>query len=555
MLNTHISKSKIPSVVFFCLVSVFCTDTVQAVDATKQDNAAEVDTLQHAEQEDSPEITFDIWEYRVEGNTLIETKVLERALVPYLGPGKSSSVINDAADALERLYKDNGYPTVFVDIPVQNVVAGVVRLQVVQGVVSRLRITGADYFTLSGIKEKVPSLQTGEVLHMPTVQEEIKKLHSYSPDLQAVPILKAGRGPGTMEIDLRVNDKLPLHGGLEVNNHNSANTTESRLEGSISYDNLWQKFHSFKLLGQVSPEDTDEVKVLVANYIMPVNDDEDRLAVYYVKSDSDIAAVGGLSVVGKGDILGTRYVIPLQPRKSMTHSSTLGLDFKDVEDLVTLGDGDAIKTPIQYVVASGQYTATLIGDDAKTRFTAGLNFGVRGANSRGEFEDKRFKATPDFLYIRGDIQRTDYLPHDINLKTNFSLQLSDSPLISNEQFTAGGHMTVRGYYESQVLGDAGVSAGLELHSPKLFYDDSSDFKMRLLTFAEGAFVETLEPLPGQLRQQDLYSAGVGLRVTKLKQLVVKIDWAYPLRDSGDAASGTLVKKGDDRLVFSLAYSF
>ena len=288
---------------------------------------------------------------------------------------------------------------------------------------------------------------------------------------------------------------------------------------------------------------------------MPVNDDEDRFAIYAVKSDSDISAIGGLSVIGRGNIYGTRYVIPLTRRESMSHSTTLGLDYKDVEDLVDLEGGGTIRTPIQYVVASASYTANVFDNNSTTRFTAGMNFGIRGPNSRGEFEDKRFKATPDFLYLRGDIHRTDYFSHDINLKSNFKLQLSDSPLISNEQFTAGGYMTVRGYYESQVLGDVGASAGLELHSPKLFYEDGSDFKVRLLTFAEGAFVETLEPLPGQLRQQDLYSAGVGLRVTKLKQLVVKIDWAYPLRESGDAASGTLISKGDDRLVFSLAYSF
>jgi hemolysin activation/secretion protein len=546
------------SLALFCILFIYsvCASAVDDNDTYASNVNAEDDTVPSDSVEaDRAEITFDIWEYEIEGNSLIETKVLERALAPYLGPGKSSSVINDAADALERLYKDNGYPTVFVDIPEQNVVAGVVRLQVSQGVVSRLRVTGADYFTLSGLKEKVPSLQTGETLHMPSVQEDIKKLHSYSPDLQAVPILKAGRDPGTMEIELRVDDELPLHGSLEVNNHYSANTTETRLEGSISYDNLWQKFHSFRLLGQVSPEDTDEVKVLVANYIMPVNDDKDRFAIYAVKSDSDISAVGGLAVIGKGEIYGVRYVMPLAPRKSMTHSSTLGLDFKDVEDLVDLEGGGTIRTPIQYIVTSASYTASVFGDDSNTRYTAGLNFGVRGANSRGEFENKRFKATPDFLYFRGDIHRTDFLSHDINLKTNFKLQLSDSPLISNEQFTAGGYLTVRGYYESQALGDVGASAGLELFSPKLFHDDTSDLKIRLLTFAEGAFVETLEPLPGQLRQQDLYSVGVGLRVTKLKQLVVKLDWAYPLRESGDAASGTLISKGDDRLVFSLAYSF
>jgi len=500
-------------------------------------------------------LTFDVWEYRVAGNSLIERKLLERALNPYLGPNKSSKVINDAADALERLYKNNGYPTVFVDIPEQNVIAGRVRLQVNQGIVSRLRITGSDYFTLSGLKERVPSLQTGQTLHMPTVQNEIKKLHSYSPDMQAIPILKAGRDPGSVEIELRVKDKRPLHGSLELNNHYSANTSKSRLEGSVSYDNLWQKFHSIKIQTQLSPEKTNEVKALVANYMMPVNEGNNRLAFYAVRSDSDISAVGGLAVIGKGNILGTRYVIPLKNNSTLNHSITLGFDYKDVEDLVSLQSGASIKTPIKYAVASASYAATQVAENTSTRYIAGFKFGLRGVNSRGEFEDKRFKAAPDFFYFQGEVDRTDHLPSALDLKSHIKLQLADSPLISNEQFTAGGFSSVRGYFESQVLGDIGMGVGLELFLSKLFEKNKNNLKINFLTFVEGAVVETLEPLPGQQKRQELLSAGVGLRVTKSKQLMGKIDWAYPLRDAGDVGSGTLVSKGDSRLIFSFVYSF
>ena len=96
---------------------------------------------------------------------------------------------------------------------------------------------------------------------------------------------------------------------------------------------------------------------------------------------------------------------------------------------------------------------------------------------------------------------------------------------------------------------------VELFSPGIFRSETGSWRTRLLAFADGAIVETLEPLPGQERQSSIYSAGVGLRVTKSKHLIVKLDWAYPLRAAGDEASGTFVGKGDSRLVFSLAYSF
>lgn len=549
----------------FVLLCVFYAVTVSA----EQDEAAAndvnattatqkmlaTDAAQDKAEDRKPEMTFDVWEYRIVGNTLLERVILQRALLPYLGAGKSSSVINDAADALEQLYRDTGYPTVFVDIPEQNVVAGVVRLQINPGIVSRLRVSGADYFTLSSLKKKVPSLHVGQTIHMPSVQQEIQKLHSYTQDLQAVPILKAGREPGTMEVELRVKDKLPLHGSLQLNNHYSANTSKTRLEGSISYHNLWQKFHSLKIMGQISPQHTDEVQVMVATYVMPVNDASNRLAVYAVKSNSDISAVGGLAVIGKGNIYGTRYVIPLKKQSRFIHSTTLGLDFKDVEDLVRLHGGGSIKTPIQYAVVSSSYTATSLAENATTTYTAGIHFGLRGANSRGEFENKRFKANPDFLYFRGSIKRNDYLPRDFNIESNINLQFSESPLISNEQFTAGGHQSVRAYHESQLLGDIGAALAVELSTFNLLHTDKNNFQLRLTAFVEAAYAETLESLPGQLNQQSLSGAGIGLRVIKSKQLTAKLDWAYALRDAGDAGSGTQVEKGDSRLVFSLLYLF
>src|SRR5690606_40821982 len=53
------------------------------------------------------------------------------------------------------------------------------------------------------------------------------------------------------------------------------------------------------------------------------------------------------------------------------------------------------------------------------------------------------------------------------LQTKLSVagQVSGRPLISNEQFSIGGWDSVRGYYESQELGDDGVSGQFNLESP------------------------------------------------------------------------------------------
>jgi len=76
-----------------------------------------------------PAASFDLLELRVKGNTLIDKKQLERTIYPFLGPKKSIDNVDLARSALEELYRTQGYQTVSVDIPEQDVKNGVVYLQ------------------------------------------------------------------------------------------------------------------------------------------------------------------------------------------------------------------------------------------------------------------------------------------------------------------------------------------------------------------------------------------------------------------------------------------
>src|SRR3979411_2608107 len=83
---------------------------------------------------------FDVLEYRVLGNTVLPTRDIERLLYPLLGPAKILTDVEAARTALEKLYHDSGFATVYVDIPPQNVTEGVVRLRPTEGRLERADI-------------------------------------------------------------------------------------------------------------------------------------------------------------------------------------------------------------------------------------------------------------------------------------------------------------------------------------------------------------------------------------------------------------------------------
>lgn len=287
------------------------------------------------------EARFNIFEYRVEGTTLIPALAVEKAVYPHMGEQKSLDDVEKAREALEKAYHGVGYLTVLVTIPQQRINEGVVRLAVTEAPVDRLRVVESRYFDQGAIRAGVPELAEGNVPNFQDMQTELTALNRNA-DRRVTPVLRPGKTPGTVEVDLKVQDKLPLHGSVELNDQYSQDTSRTRLNANVRYDNLWGKQHSIGLSMQTAPSNASESQVFSANYTLPLNGG-DFLAFYGVKSDSDVSAVGTLNVVGRGTILGTRYIKSLPGSDSFFHSASFGVDIKDFDQSVNLiGSGKSV---------------------------------------------------------------------------------------------------------------------------------------------------------------------------------------------------------------------
>lgn len=500
------------------------------------------------------EPVFDILDYQVDGNTVLDVESVERAVYPHLGPGKGIADVEKARTALEAAYREKGYPTVVVDIPEQDVNEGVVRLQVVEGTVETLRITGSRYYSLGKIREGVPALAEGQVPYMPAVQEQVAKLAQDSADRGVTPVFRAGATPGKMEVELKVKDELPLHGSVEINGRNTESTTRTRLISSIRYDNLWQRYHSASLQYQVSPENSDEVEVWSGTYVLPTGWADSRLALYGIGISSNTqmgATVGGTAVVGTGNIYGLRLMKPLPAVGSYMQSLTLGFDYKNFDQGVTLVGQDTGHTPIHYAPFTVGYDGSFRREDSITSLGAAGHFSIRGlGNNTQEFEEKRHNAKPDYFYFTADLKHQQQLPYDLQLIARASGQIADQPLISNEQFAVGGMQSVRGYYQTQQLGDDGVNLSVELYSPKLLPEGWEYAQyLRALAFFDWAYLWIQDPLPQNPSYYHLAGTGLGLQAQVFRHVVGELYWGYPFYGQGS------VRPGDNRIDFRVAYEF
>jgi hemolysin activation/secretion protein len=472
-----------------------------------------------------PVKTFPVLEYRVEGNTLMSAIDIERAVTPYLGLSKSIKEVEAARRNLEKLYHDHGYQTVLVNIPQQEISSGIVRLTVLEAAVGQVEIKGSHYHSPEVIGATVPQLQGGVVPDFGEVQKELAQVN-HTQDLHVTPVLRASTTPGQVDVDLNVQDQLPLHATIEANNRYSANTDQLRLIGEVNYDNLFQRNQSLSVQYQTAPEDPAEAKIWSVSYVAPLPAGL-MLALYAVRSDSNIAAIGDLDVIGNGSVYGVRLIDPLpSATPSFYHNFTAGFDFKDFKQDVTLEGADDLPSPARYTPFSLQYNGTWLGPvDARhvaaattagrssTTLDLNMSFVVRvlGGTDADQFARKRYGASPSFFIFHPQLQRQQILPWNMSLVGSIDGQLASGPLISNEQYAAGGVDSVRGYTEAERLGDQGARASVELRSPQFLAGRARFTNSYVYLFADGARVRILDPLPAQRTGYDLASEGIGFR--------------------------------------------
>lgn len=519
-----------------------------------------VPTAEGNKEQEAPR--FNVLEYRVEGNTMLDPAAIQRVVYPHLGLNRTFADIEAARSDLEKAYHNAGYSAVVVDIPEQRVRGGEVRLRVTEGRLERVRVKGSRYFSLRRIREQLPALQPGAVVHMPELQEQIAALNRASADRQVTPVLRAGNTPGTVALDLRVKDEAPLHASLEYNNRYTANTTRHRVAGTVRYDNLWQREHSLGFAYQTAPEETDEVTALGATYVFRSSGGLNATAIYAVNSNSNLNGVGGVvtSTVGKGTIAGLRHIVSLTPRASLQHSLSLGIDYKDFKEDINIQGADTLSTPIRYWPLSLGYNLTLPDVNGTTTASLTANFSILSLSAKqidcfgqllDQFDCKRVGAKPNYFYLRGDLQRTQNIYAGFTVVGHAGVQLAADPLISNEQYVAGGMQTVRGYLESERFGDTGWVASVELRTPSLKLGKASNpaFDIYGLGFIDGARLRLEEPLPDQESQFRLAGAGAGLRFAAGRWLNAELHWAKAMTD------GSVTREGDRRVHFRIEATF
>jgi hemolysin activation/secretion protein len=204
-------------------------------------------------------------------------------------------------------------------------------------------------------------------------------------------------------------------------------------------------------------------------------------------------------------------------------STRIGLDTREVSSKL-LGS-QLSEDNIRTIRASASYTGS-DGAEGSSSLNATLTRGLSmfGASNAGDVNLTRAEAEPDFTKIELSASRYQRLPADLMLVGAISAQLASGPLYASEEFGYGGQNFGRAYDNSEITGDHGAAASVELRYLGL----PVTYDMQIVPYAFYDIGKVWNEDTGQDKPIDASSAGAAVRVAHQSGVSSNLGVAFPL---------------------------
>lgn len=475
-----------------------------------------------------PELRILVRGIQIRGNTVLGDDDLEAVARAYVGKELTTGEIEALRRELTALYVERGYVTSGAVVPDQDLEDGLLRIVIVEGRIGELEIEGNEWFRAGYLRQRI--------LPDPDAPLEVRDLERRLQLLQADPQVKkvhARLSPGVRlgesSLRIRLEERVPWALALDGANYRSPAIGEFNGRFTAGMRNLAGWGDRAEVRGQFG-EGLQDVK---AGYEIPFTRWDTRAALRFRWSASQIVESPFDAIDVESDFLSGGIEIRQPLIASLGNELSVGLlaEWRRGRNWVN-GSGFSFspgaERGVSVAVPLRPYLSWVRRDRSQVLALRGqVSFGlpILGySNVPGEAEDGTFVAG----LLQAQWARRFDEAWGIELVLRGDLQLASQPLLPIEQFSVGGHASVRGYRENQLVRDNGAVGSLEVRFPILRRPDGRPV-LQLAPFGDvGHAWDHSDREDGGGRT--LGSLGLGLRYFPLPWLRSELYWGYRLRD-------------------------
>ena len=471
--------------------------------------------------------TITIKRFEVVGSTVFSPERLAKLLAPFTQKPISVAELFQARSAVTQLYIEQGYITSGAYIPPQRLRLGVVTIQVVEGGLEAINVTGTRRLNPNYVRSRI-AVNTSHPLNRNRLLESLQLLQ-LNPLIQNLSAeLSAGSRPGASVLELQVTEAKSFSTQTALDNGRVPSVGSFRRRLQLNEANLLGQGDGLSL----GYTNTDGSNALDASYLLPLNPRNGTLSLSYGTASSDIIERSfdllDIESASRYYELTLRQPLVQTPRQEFALGLTASRQESNISSLLDTfgvppsalspGADDEGRTRISALQFFQEWTSLNTREVIAARSQFSLGIGALDATINSDPPDSRFFAW------QGQAQWVRLLAPDTLLLIRSNVQLADRALVPIEQFSLGGLESVRGYRQDLLLSDNGAFASAEVRLP-LLRVSQLDAVLQLTPFVD---VGTTWNSSGRSAPDPntLASVGLGLRLSQSDRFTARLDWGY-----------------------------
>jgi hemolysin activation/secretion protein len=401
--------------------------------------------------------------FTFEGASVFSAGTLQALLASYAGRELTFAQLTQAAAKVSAHYRAHGYFLASAYLPAQDLSQGTVKLQVLEGRVSALRV-----FPDAGVRLK-PAMQRRYLdalvkIGQPVGEDQLERALLLTQDLPGVSAraeLSPGAALGETAVDVGLSERPLISSNLGLDNSSNRYTGRMRATGAVNLNDLFGSGAQASLQVASTGSHFNYVR---AGVVAPVGDDGTRIGASYSRLRYQLGAdFAALNARGKANVAQVLLAHPLIRSRDLSVQLRAGFEDKRYQNSangIETGDKYVRVVPIAYDLnvrdeAFGGGTSNMSVEMVSGRVDLSGNAGAAAADLAGPRSEGHFARTN---YQLGRYQR---IGSSAALLLKLSGQVASKNLEAGEKLSLGGPDKVRAYPSGEASGDEGQVLALE----------------------------------------------------------------------------------------------
>jgi len=435
---------------------------------------------------------------------------------------------NEVARQVTARYRADGYLLVRTFVPAQTIDHGTLKIEVVEGRLNHVTVTGHDSAALDrfakNLGDEVP-------LTAATLERNLLLMNDL-PGHAARAVLVPSEGEEGTDIVIDNENFRRVEGFAGIDNRSGRYFGPWQVYGGVGINDPLGLGDRLSVRGGTSI-DGRKMNFYEGQYEVPIGSDGAALSLLAQHNDGRADVPAFLNANSQGTTVAARIAYPIIRSREQTLKVSGALTAFDGKS-VYLDDPSlppstndrirALRVGASYDFIDNQGGRNLL----KGELSHGLD-GL-GASPQDRPNASRPAGRTDFTKLQLDAQRIQDLSaiaDGLQLYLAATGQTSfGQPLLAPEQFGVGGNFFGRGYDPSEITGDSGIAGKVELQYNRIH--KVADHAVPTQYYAFWDIGKVWNSQPYYIRSASLASAGVGAHFTVAKNLFISPEIAFPL---------------------------